>query len=267
MKIERLSRARVFSSDLNFGVLLYSELDGSIVMDRTRIPACSERKHLKFYPPDCCVFTSTGTSGLSIWDANHSTTIYSYKNEHLNDHAYSQWCILASSDELNLKFYDLRSRYMINSKTAKDTVKIAWAGHQIYALGHGELVVSDFRNLSETAFKLSNVYDFAVCNEMVYYLSREKGKSVLHGCTFGVDGKSERLSKTVGYDNLRSTLGGQALGSVISNGIRIERFDKYENIDLGEIQPVQFHLSRDRSYVFSSDAVYLIDGDIGSFVD
>lgn len=258
MQIERLRKADVFSSDVNFGTLLYSELDGSIVCGTSRIQANNNRKHVKFYPPDCCVFTSTETYGLSIWDANVGNVIYSYKKEHLYDHAYSQYCILASFDEHNLKFYDLRSRYMINSKTLRHTVKLAWNGNQIAALSQNTIFVSDFRNLNNTVFKIENVHDFAVCNDTFYYISKEEKCNVLYSCKIEDDGKGEKLHKVVPYDNIRSAFDGEALAASVKNFIRIEKFDSQEKIDLGTIKPMQFHILQGESYIFSVDAVYCL---------
>lgn len=263
MKLEKIGNASVLSSDLNFGTLIYAEKDGSVSINNSKVitddPA---KKYVKFYPPDCYVFTSTDSSGLRVWDVEQACPIYSYKTEHLIDHCYSPTVILSSFDEFNLKFYDLRVRYMIASKPVPDTKKIGWINDRIYYLSGKSLLSSDFKNLKHDFFKIENVLDFAVCNDRFYYLSKEGSSHVLYSCLLTSFNKLEKMKKSVPYENIQSTLGGNAIVSFLKNKIRIEKFDNFQDISLGQIEAVAFHSSDLATYLFSDDALYKLAGSI-----
>lgn len=272
MQVQKVTDAAVFSSDLNFGTLLYSEIDGSITvtnMAADGLPAAKDmktithdpnKKYVRFYPPDCYVFTSTDPSGLKVWDAAQGDVVYSYKSEYLRDHCYSKHCVLASSDEFNLKFYDLRSRYMINSKTAQCIEKIGWFNEYILYIRDNSLFISDFRNLQHTFLKIENAQDFAACDDRFYYLSKEKPlENTLCSCSFTFDGKVEKIRKSVPYDNIQSILSGRMLAAIVKNGIRIEKFGMLLSVSLGDIQPIALHFSDLKAYVFSSTSLYQFD--------
>ena len=71
MNLEKLCEANIFSSDLNFNTLIYSENDGFITFKNRKIYLEDDfdKKFIKFYPPDCHVFTASDANGLKVWDA------------------------------------------------------------------------------------------------------------------------------------------------------------------------------------------------------
>lgn len=254
MDIQKYCNTTHFSSDLNFDTLIYSTIDGSIIMNDIKINTNnSNKKYIKFYPPDCCVFTTTDVNGLSVWDTEEGNVIYTYKNEDLMDHSYSKNCILSSFDEFNLKFYDLRSRYMINSKTLSNIKKISWQNENIFSLSNEKLIISDFRNLKSNLVEICNINDFATCFDRFYYISKDNN---LYSCSFSFDNKIEKIKKPINFNNINSTMDNKLLYSILNNSIRLEGFNKIENINLGDIKPISFHLSKSTAYVFSESSLY-----------
>lgn len=263
MKIEKIADCEVFSSDFNHNTLIYTEKDGSITISENRKHECdSVRKYVKFYPPDCLVFTTTSIAGLSIWDAEHAEILYKYKEELLYDHSYSDNCILASFDDSNVKFYDLKSRYRINSKKHIDTEKIEWNKECLYCLGRNKLAVFDYRNIENILFTIENVSDFTICNDRLYYLSSDNKKAVLSSCKFDGSNNLEKMGKIVPYRKIKSTCEKDVLICKLENGFRFEKFDSFRDVSLDGIKPIDFHFSKTKGYVVSNDALYKCDGDI-----
>lgn len=268
MKIEKIADCEIFSSDFTHNTLIYSDKNGCITMDDNKYECDSIKKYVKIYPPDCFVFTTTSKSGLVIWDVVQGEILYKYKQEVLYDHRYSSRCILASFDDFNLKFYDLKTRYMINSRKLVDIEKIEWNDECIYCMDKNKLTVFDYRNIDDTLFSIDNVSDFTICNDRLYYLSNQSGrKTVLFSCKFNGPNNLERMEKEVSYKKIKSTVEKDILICKLDKGLRFEKYDSFRDVLLDRINPVEFHFSNTQGYLISNDSLYKCDGTINELFD
>lgn len=257
MKLERICDASTFSTDMKHETLIYTEKDGSIkVHGGKAITPDVNKKFVKFYPPDCQVFTTTDDSGLRVWNTEEMSLLYSYKKEQLCSHSYSNGCILASFDDFNLKFYDLRARFMINSKPFHAVRKIDWYGDFLLCLASNTLTLIDFRNVLLNVASIEDVQDFAACDERFYYTAKDQ---TLVSCSKSEDNQIKKLQKQVPYSRILSTNNKSTLVGLLGNSIRVENFDSYHDISLGKIEPQAVHISNKKAVVVTKSGLYKFD--------
>ncbi|KAM0681657.1 hypothetical protein GINT2_000210 [Glugoides intestinalis] len=257
MKLERICDVSPFSTDMNNETLIYTEKDGSIkVYGGKAVTPDANKKFVKFYPPDCEVFTTTDDNGLKVWNTQEMSLLYSYNKEQLYSHSYSNKCIIASFDDFNVKFYDLRARFMINSKPFHTVRKLDWYGDVLLCLASNTLTLIDFRNFLHNIASIEGVQDFAVCDGRFYYTARDK---TLVSCNMNKDNKIQKLQKQVPYDRILSTNNKNTLVGLLENCIRVENFDNYHDISLGKIEPQAVHISNKKAIVVTRSALYKVD--------
>lgn len=268
MNFQKIGACSMFSSDFKENCLIHTETDGSIHFQNTRIQGVNPiKKHVKFYPPDTFVFTTTSVNGLQVYDRMEGKMLYSYSKESLLDHCYSKNCILSSFDEFNIKFYDLRTRYLINTIQQPNIKKLEWQGDFIYCLTDNGLNAIDYKSGGALIHSISNVTDFCICNDKCYYLTKElKNKqnfeNVLSEICIKDDKTLEMIKKNVSYCTVQSVFNKSVLVGLMEGGFKIERNEKVEYVKFGEIMPTKVHLSREGGYIFTKDALYSVEGDL-----
>lgn len=254
VKIEKIQDEKIFSSDMNQGRLVCSTLDGRIVLGDDNSVLCDKsKKYIKFYPPDCSVFTTTDTSGLRIWDSEKMDVVYSYKKEDLNDHSYSNSCIVASYDDFNLKFYDLRSRFMINSKVLPKISKIDWHDDLVICISEDKLKILDFKNMMNNLFSIDDVKDTVSCESVFYYLTNS---NELNACNIQENKQITKIKKHSNYNKIQSADKRKYLIGITENGFRIENFDGFSQISLGDVKIKQVHINDQNGFVISDTEIY-----------
>lgn len=181
--LTKVISVRNFSSDMNGESLLVSDYNGQLMVLGSNkscgvIESTKMLKFVKFFPADHFVFTTTDQTGLAVYDTFNRREIYKYKNENLNAHAYSNKRIIATSDEYNLKFYDLKCRYLIHSiqnsgGRFNPVNSIDWIDDNIIIHDGSSLKIYDFRN-GKISNHFENVTDFTVCNKICYFVKQEE---------------------------------------------------------------------------------------------
>lgn len=268
MNIKEIGRCSMFSSDFKENFIIYTEFDGSIhFQDKKLTNVDSYKKFIKFYPTDSYVFTTTGTRGLTVWERETGKEIYSYPRENLFDHSYSKNCILASFDEFNIKFYDLRTRYLINSFQQPNLKKIEWCEQYLYCLDDTKLSIIDYRKGGNSVLDINEVLDFCICNGNCYYLTKKLKSShshtkVLSEMFLNDANKVEVLEKDVSYKSIQTIFDNSKIAGILNNGFKIESQGNIESFHFNNISPIKIHLSKDLGYLFTSSHLYKLQGSI-----
>lgn len=230
--------APVFSSDYNCNRLLYSTRDGSIVLDGASFPTDHFRKHLKYYPPDTRVFTSTDVSGLRVWDADRMSVLYAYPGQELSFHAYSGSLVLAAIEQSTVQLYDLRSRYPTRVLRRSCVERVGWLGTDVLAmLRSGVLELTDVRT-EGSILRIENVSDFVITENCCFLIiSKDKNERSLCSIQRG-DGGSDRY-ESAGIPGIGDS-DGELTGSKSGSGgdraggrgemVVIEKQTKYDRI-------------------------------------
>lgn len=259
--MHRACEAKHFSSDICSDMLIYSEIDGSISTyahgAQSRIPTGNEaaRKHVNFYPADNLVFTTTDMSGLRVWDQERQKVLYKYKDEHLCDHSYSHSCILASFDDYNIKFYDLRCRYLANSRPLHNNKKVGWIEEHIYCFDGEHVSILDYRSLGSPVCVFDNIFDFAICDGACYLITKERGRCYL---TY-TDPKSGEtyLRKEVPYDKILPLKGHGCIAGVTRDGLRIESYSSLKDVRMKDLSVETLHFGSSSGYCFANGSLFV----------
>lgn len=259
----KLSSALHVSSDMSQDILVYTTTDGGINLHsdnfegHTILPN-SLRKDVKFYPADSFVFTTTDFSGLSVYDRENSEEIYKYENEALYSHAYSPEYTIATYDDYNLKFYDLKCRYLINSRAhtgVHGRSKICWLNNYIYFNNASSLQVYDFRLLDTEVFKAKDVLDFAIAGEHCYFIKADGEGHFLYQAKLHSEGHSYVMKK-VPYDRLDVLKGRDILVGILEKGIKLESQDHVSDVKLKDYKVSALHFGTKTGYLFADDQLY-----------
>lgn len=243
-------------------MLIYSEADGSIstctygAVSRIPTEGNAVRKHVKFYPQDNLVFTTTDTSGLRVWDQERRKVLYKYKDEHLSDHSYSYNSILASFDDYNIKFYDLRCRYLANSRPLHSNKKVGWIEEYVYCFDGGRVSVLDYKNLSRPVRTFDNVFDFAICDGVCYLVTKDRGKCYL---TYTDPRAGEAyLRKEVPYDRILPLKGQGCIAGVTRDGLRVESYSSLKDVQMKDCIIEALHFGSTNGYCFANGSLFVI---------
>lgn len=269
--ISKICEAYHFASDINGNTILYSEADGSITTyskgTRTsRIPTSSFKKYVKFYPVDDYVFTATDCSGLAVFDREKSKQIYKYENENLHSHSYSNACILASFDDYNIKFYDLKCRYLINSKPCANTQKVGWLDHFVYCYDGGSLRIFDFRDLENAVYKFQDILNFTISGEYCFFIQESDKRKYL----VKADPKSSErmyLRKEVQYKRIFALKNQESLVGILNDGIKIESNERIFEIKTEDFIVSGLYFCENYGYLFSENTFLEIKNSFAEFVE
>lgn len=261
--------AKHFSSDINLDTLLYSESDGSISVHtheaRRKIDSeCDAlRKYVKYYPPDNLVFTTTDASGLRIWDQERQKVLYKYKEEQLYDHSYSQNYILASFDDYNIKFYDLKCRYLASSRPFRNNKKVGWIDEYVYCFDGEHVSAFDYRNLDSPVHSFDNVFDFAVCDGVCYLTTKVSGKYQL----IYTDPRAgdSYLKKEVPYGKIFPLKGHGCIAGVTKDGLRVESYSSLRDVGMKGYNVEALHFGSSNGYCFANGFLFIFAGSLEDF--
>lgn len=262
MNIKDIGRCSMFSSDFKGDSLIFTEFDGSIHFNSKNIPETdSYKKFIKFYPPDIQVFTTTGSAGLKVWETEKEKILYSYPRENLFDHSYSDYCILASFDEFNIKFYDLRTRYLFNSLQHPNIKKLDWSGQYLYILDEEQLKIIDYRLNGRKIHSVDKVLDFCICNGNCYYLinKSKKDSEFKEMNELKIDDNNVEVTrKDVTYKTIQSVFDKTKIVGILNDGFKLESQNEIETFHLNGINPIRIHMGEDLGYIFTSTNLYMI---------
>lgn len=269
---KKLLSAKYFSSDLNLNTLIYTEKNGSICYlnsqnDIDFIESDFFKKYIKFYPPDNCVFTTTDSSGLTVYDFYKNTPIFKYKNETLNNHAYSKNCIIATSDNYNIKFYDLKCRYLINSFLNSGNFNsknlIDWIDNKIYLYDGNDLKIYDYRNMNliNTIDQVENV---AILENESYFIKKNKERE---NYLYRLNNDGSFVHKKILFDKIISLKNQNSIVQIKDDKIKIENNNFIKEITLGINNIENIHFDNNKGYLFANDEIYLIECDYNRFLN
>ncbi len=253
MKSEKVS---FYSSDFNRNVLIYSTKEGNIYLNHNYTISTTGPNHVKFYPPDVYVFTTTGINGLAVYDSETSQCLYRYRKEELSDHCYSPEYLLSSYDQNNIKFYDLRQRYMNHNIPCFNIDKIDWIGKNILVHSDNTLKTIDFRN-NQVISELKDIKDFIVSNnDTLFYITND---NILTNSSSG-----EVFSKPNSYIQIfpikyRNKTG--LVGLTGENMIKVETFDNIGEIPMEDAckEIKNIHFGKKNTFLFCDDNLFTIE--------
>lgn len=268
--MRKACEAKHFSSDISPGMLIYSESDGQIsvyscgTLHRIESENDVPGKHVKFYPPDNLVFTTTDVSGLGVWDRERQRILYRYKEECLYDHSYSRSYTLASFDDYNIKFYDLKCRYLAGSRQLRNNRKIGWIEEYVYCFDGEHVSVFDYRNLDYPVHIFNNVFDFEVCDGICYLIAKDGGKYCL---IYADPGSNEDtyLRKEVPYSKILPLKGHGCIAGATKNGLRIESYNSLKDVQMKGFVVEALHFGDSSGYCFANGFLFVIDGTLKDF--
>lgn len=245
----------MFSSDISKDSLIYSDNTGKISIinlfdnQERKIITDPSKKDVKYYPTDSFVFTTTDFNGLKVWDSYKESCIYSYKRDNLYLHSYSSQMILASFDDYNIKIFDLKCRYMIQSFSLSNIKTIGWANNLIVAFDGESIYEVDLRDTSKILKRINKIVDFTAFNETYFGLTFDKRLFKMNG-----------PSKLVKYSKILGIKGTESLACLLENQIIIEENDriwKYTNSEK-IIKMHGMYMTQKRDYLFVNDDLLIV---------
>lgn len=272
--INRICSAFHISSDINSSTILYSEIDGSISTYSkgtgvSNIQSCAAKKHVKFYPVDNYVITSTDATGLSVFDRERSKLIYKYENENLYTHSYSDNDLIATFDDYNLKFYDLRCRYLSSSKPFANNKKIDWLGSFLYCKDNESLQIFDFRDLDSPIYNFKNVLDFAISDIYCYMLQLSEEEGCQDKFLVQTNPKNSKmlyLRKKVSYDKIFNLKNHNYIVGIANNKINFEDNDTIFSVSSNQSNIAGVYFCDANVFLFVNNSFYEVDSSFENFV-
>lgn len=249
------------SSDFNAGSLVYTETDGTIHQHRSVLLTDHFRKSIKYYPPDDRVFTTTDVTGLRVWDAVQQRVIYAYKPDTLYAHAYSGTCILASFDDYNIKFYDLRCRYIIQSLKKSGIAEIGWAAERLYTYDGDVVEAYDYRSLDKMLC-INGATGFAVSGACCFALQKDDEDTRLIRIA---DGEASSLyKKKVRYESICGVKPAGAIAGLENGRIKMEEYGRIWELRAPEkierLDAVYFGGAG--GYLFANECLYALPAEM-----
>lgn len=265
--LEKLCEAKLFSADILDKTLLYTTINGDLLTieshakDSYIVNSSSLKRYGKFYPADTAVITITDQSGLSIIDRNKKREIYKYKNESLYAHGYSDTRILGTFDDYNIKFYDLRCRYLVNSITNSSfknkSSQVEWINECIY-IYDGGLKIFDSRNNNKLK-SIDDVNCFGVTNGNCYFTKKDPNLML-----YQIKNESV-IKKLTEYENFIASRNG--LFGLMNNTLIYENEHKSVKIPLENIDIITILFGEDSGWIFDNDFLYKVDHNINDFIE
>lgn len=262
-----------YSSDWNCDSLICTTSDGSITKPLQSDSAFMPdhlKKHIRFYPQDCAVFTTTDTRGLRVWDASRNALLYSYRRDSLGKHCYSPNCLVTAFNDYNINFYDLRCRYVTNSMKASGLVDVGWAGRLLCVYDRSTVKVYD-QGLGAPLQTFESIAAFTIGGDTCFMIRRdgsqsslvtlsETSVSTIHAEEDPVmkPGNLSVLSKSTNYQKIFGLRNERAIAGIAHGSLKIEGFERIIDIPLQEkLNTVNAVLQAgDGLYIFADDHLF-----------
>lgn len=278
-----------FSSDFNSDTLIYTDTEGTIVQNGSQFTPDHLKKDIKFYPPDDRVFTTTDITGLRVWDSTKLAILYQYKPDQLSRHAYSSDCVLSAFDDYNIKFYDLRCRYVLKSFPKGRVRDLGWIENQLYVYDGDSVVCYDYRSLSnELCFK--NIINFAIGARSCFMIRKQGEDRLLLNLVKGCHSQrlpnvnrtppgsgpadhqeepthgSEVVQKKTKYEKILGIKSCDSIACIENGKIKIEERNRiWEFLIPEKIKSLEaIYFKQGGGYLFMNDNLYEFDGSIVS---
>lgn len=163
------------SSDIHNSSLIVSEKNGTIQFISDKMGSFIPdhfKKHVRFYPVDDFLFTSTDNSiGLRVWDREKEKESYRYPEDSLGVHEYSKNRVIASLSSFGVKFFDIRTRYHISSMSFSLPLGLVWGDEDLYVYNEHSIVKYNIlRDKKEEIVVDQGISSVMVSGDDLYYI-------------------------------------------------------------------------------------------------
>lgn len=154
-------------------------------------------KYVKLNFINALTCSTTGAEGLQLYDFEKHEIFKSYRKEKLYDHIYHD-NIYVTYDDYNIKYYDIRMRYMTHNVKMKNIEKIEFLGNNVIVKTDDKIVEIEDKRVKKEYFMLekdasNKNFDFAVSNDNLF---------VLHSNTLKLYSCGSCLEKNGQYNNM-----------------------------------------------------------------
>lgn len=255
---------KAFSSDMSadMQMIAYSTDSGELKM----ISGCNSevlsgnsvyKKDVKFYPEGHDLITSVDKhTGLQLWDAASKKNVYTYDIKGLGVHSFSCKGALLATSEYNIKFFDLKTRYCVNSISLLDAKIVDWSDENtFFAANYVGIHEFDVRNLRDRkTVEIDGVKSLKTADNAVFFvrtlaktchLAKLKDKLVSKVCV------GEALTR-VNSDPFCLAVSGKDCMEFFTQS----RSWKVEFSGVGTIRAAHYNASESRFFVCASSGIH-----------
>ncbi|RVD92094.1 WD repeat containing protein [Tubulinosema ratisbonensis] len=173
-KLESLDRSKIFSLDFK-KYLIYATEEGSIKIQNEKNTLINDKhkKDIKIYTKNNKIFTTVDPiTGLRIW--SEKNVIYTYKHQDMYYHDISLSGLIACTSDYNIRIFDLKQRFSFTNYQFSNAIKCLWKDDYVfYAINSDGISKFDRRNDKKESFVFSDIKDFIIFEESVYFVQQK----------------------------------------------------------------------------------------------